>query len=63
MARVRGAALRGRESSNMQAEKRRELIVFIFLALVLAPIVAVLLVSAFGFAVWMFQIIAGPPSV
>lgn len=48
---------------DMEPDKRRELIVFIFLALVLAPILAVLVVSAYGFAVWMFQLIAGPPSV
>lgn len=47
----------------MEPDKRRELIVFIFLALVLAPILAVLVVSAYGFAVWMFQLIAGPPSI
>lgn len=47
----------------MQVDQRRELLLFLFLALVLAPILAVLIVSAYGFAVWMFQIIAGPPSV
>lgn len=45
----------------METEKKRELAVFTFLALILAPILAVLIVAAFGFGVWMYQLIAGPP--
>jgi nitrate reductase NapE len=44
-------------------EKRDERIAVVFLAVVLAPIVAVMLVAGYGFCVWMYQIIAGPPSV
>lgn len=47
----------------MNTEKRRELAVFLFLTLVLAPLLAVLVVAGYGFLVWMVQIIAGPPSV
>lgn len=47
----------------MQVEQRRELAVFIFLTLILAPILAVIIVAGYGFLVWMYQIIAGPPSV
>jgi len=47
----------------MDVEKRRELFVFLFLTLVLAPLVAVLVVAGYGFLVWMYQIVAGPPSV
>lgn len=47
----------------MPEDKRRELIVFIFLTFVLAPLVAVVAVAGFGFVVWMYQLIAGPPSV
>lgn len=47
----------------MQVEKRRELAVFIFLTFILAPLLAVIIVSGYGFLVWMYQIIAGPPSV
>jgi nitrate reductase NapE len=43
--------------------KKRELAVFLFLALVLAPILAVIIVAGYGFCVWMVQIIMGPPSV
>lgn len=47
----------------MQAEQRRELAVFIFLTLVLAPLLAVIIVAGYGFCIWMYQLIAGPPSV
>lgn len=47
----------------MQVEKRRELAVFVFLTFILAPILAVIIVAGYGFVVWMYQIIAGPPSV
>lgn len=47
----------------MQAEQRRELAVFIFLTLVLAPLLAGSIVAGYGFCIWMYQLIAGPPSV
>lgn len=47
----------------MQAEKRRELAVFIFLTFVLAPLLAVVIVAGYGFLVWIYQMVAGPPSV
>ncbi len=47
----------------MNMEMRRELAVFFFLTLVLAPLIAVLVVAGYGFLVWMYQIIGGPPSV
>jgi|ADGO01.1.fsa_nt_gi periplasmic nitrate reductase, NapE protein len=43
--------------------KKRELIVFFFLAFVLAPILAVIIVAGYGFCVWMVQLVMGPPSV
>jgi nitrate reductase NapE len=47
----------------MQIEQRRELAVFIFLTFILAPILAVIIVAGYGFLVWMYQLIAGPPTV
>lgn len=49
--------------SPMQVEKRRELAVFIFLTFILAPLLAVIIVAGYGFLVWVYQMIAGPPSV
>ena len=41
--------------------KAQELKAFLLLAVVMAPVLAVALVSGYGFLVWMFQLIAGPP--
>jgi nitrate reductase NapE len=59
------AALEGSRSLavSMNVEKRRELAVFVFLTLVLAPLIAVLVVAGYGFMVWMYQMIAGPPTL
>jgi nitrate reductase NapE len=35
--------------------------VFVALAFGLAPVLAVLIVATYGFGVWFFQMIAGPP--
>jgi nitrate reductase NapE len=43
------------------AEKQREWLLFLFLTVVLAPMVAVAVVGGYGFLVWMYQLIAGPP--
>jgi nitrate reductase NapE len=42
-------------------QKRRELRAFLFLTIVLAPVLSVLIVGGFGFMIWMYQLIAGPP--
>jgi len=34
---------------------------FLFFTVVMAPVLAVLLVGGYGFAVWMYQLFAGPP--
>ena len=46
------------EDSVTRAEERRT---FWFLTLLAAPILAVLLVSGYGFVVWITQMILGPP--
>lgn len=43
------------------ARRRRELITFLVLAFGIWPIVAVGVVGGYGFLVWMFQILYGPP--
>lgn len=44
-----------------KVSRRRELITFFILAFGIWPIVAVGVVGGYGFLVWMFQIIYGPP--
>lgn len=41
--------------------RRGEQVVFLLLAVVIWPIIAVVVVGGFGFLVWMSQLIAGPP--
>jgi len=45
-------------SATTRAEELRSML---FLAFVMAPVVAVAVVSGYGFLVWMFQVVAGPP--
>ena len=42
--------------------RRREFQLFFFLTVVLFPIIAVGLVASYGFAVWMTQLVLGPPA-
>lgn len=44
-----------------KASRRRELITFFILAFGIWPVVAVGIVGGYGFLVWMFQIVYGPP--
>jgi periplasmic nitrate reductase NapE len=41
--------------------RREELRSFLFFTVVMAPVLSVLLVSGYGFLVWMYQVVAGPP--
>ncbi len=42
--------------------RKDELRVFVFLAVVLAPVLSIALVGGYGFFVWFTQIILGPPT-
>jgi nitrate reductase NapE len=42
-------------------DKLHELKAFVFLTVVMAPALAGLIVATYGFAVWIYQMIAGPP--
>ena len=48
------------EGSDAQ-KKKAELRAFLFLTVVMAPLLAGLIVAGYGFAVWMLQLLAGPP--
>lgn len=43
------------------ARRRKELIAFLVLAFGIWPVVAVGVVGGYGFLVWMYQIVFGPP--
>ncbi|MEM7025999.1 MAG: periplasmic nitrate reductase, NapE protein [Pseudomonadota bacterium] len=49
------------ESPTQRDTRRRELLGFLFLTVVLAPVLAVAIVGGYGFLVWILQMIYGPP--
>ncbi len=48
-------------TTKTDENKSLELKIFLFLTVLLAPILSVLLVSGLGFAIWFSQILTGPP--
>ncbi|MDX1593095.1 MAG: periplasmic nitrate reductase, NapE protein [Gammaproteobacteria bacterium] len=42
-------------------QRNREALAFVVLTLVVAPLLAVAVVGGYGLAVWIFQMIVGPP--
>jgi nitrate reductase NapE len=63
---LRSNALLGEQPMNSAtpaAEKRNERRAVLFLTVILAPLIAVLVVAGFGFCVWIYQMIAGPPAM
>ncbi|HET8746695.1 MAG TPA: periplasmic nitrate reductase, NapE protein [Ramlibacter sp.] len=42
--------------------KKEEFRTWFFLTFVMAPVLAVLIVAGYGFAVWIYQMLAGPPT-
>ncbi len=42
-------------------QRRREILAFLFVTAVLMPALAVATVGGYGLAVWIYQMIAGPP--
>jgi periplasmic nitrate reductase NapE len=47
---------------DRRATKSEERRAFVLLAVVLAPVLSVAIVGGYGFLVWMYQIITGPPT-
>ncbi len=47
--------------SNGKGDRRRELKAFLFLTVILGPALAVAIVGGYGFAIWIGQILLGPP--
>jgi periplasmic nitrate reductase NapE len=50
-----------RTPAPLAAERNAERRAVVFLTVVLAPIIAVLVVAGYGFCVWIYQLLAGPP--
>jgi len=41
---------------------KRELKMFVFLTVILAPTLAVAIVGSYGLLIWIYQMLAGPPT-
>ena len=53
--------MRMQSNESTPTSKGREFRTFLFLAVILAPALAVITVGGLGLAIWIFQMIAGPP--
>ncbi|MEJ8813144.1 periplasmic nitrate reductase, NapE protein [Variovorax ureilyticus] len=42
--------------------KKEELRSFLFLTAVMVPVLSVIVVGGYGFFVWMYQLVSGPPT-
>jgi periplasmic nitrate reductase NapE len=49
------------DSSPQPHTRAQELRAFLALSVFLAPVLAVTVVTGYGFLVWMYQLVAGPP--
>lgn len=44
------------------SEKKDERMAFLFLTVILAPLLSVIMVGGYGFVIWISQLIFGPPT-
>ncbi|GHE22190.1 periplasmic nitrate reductase, NapE protein [Halomonas urumqiensis] len=49
------------DTTPLDVRRTQELKLFLFIVVLLFPILAFAVVGGYGFAVWMFQIFTGPP--
>lgn len=50
-------------TSHSPSTRTEELRSFVFLAIVMVPVLAVIGIAGYGFLVWVYQMFAGPPGV
>jgi nitrate reductase NapE len=50
------------DNSAPPSTPTEELRSFLFFTVVMAPVLAVMIVGGYGFLVWMYQLVAGPPA-
>ena len=51
----------GDDTHGKSRRRRMEIFAFLFLTAVLLPAFAVATVGSYGLAVWIYQVVAGPP--
>ncbi len=52
-----------REAAHPVPTRKEELLSFFLFVAVIAPVFAVLFVGGYGFVVWMYQLLVGPPGM
>ncbi|MAZ03405.1 MAG: periplasmic nitrate reductase, NapE protein [Sneathiella sp.] len=50
------------EVGDVQTDRKHEILMFLFLTAILIPGLTILLVGGYGFSIWMYQILTGPPT-
>ena len=50
------------DQESAAQSRSRELRGFLFLTVIFAPALAVAIVGGYGFLVWMYQLVQGPPA-
>ncbi|MFY0991740.1 periplasmic nitrate reductase, NapE protein [Halomonas sp. C05BenzN] len=49
------------DTAAPEVRRKQEFRLFLFIAVLLFPILAIAVVGGYGFAVWMYQLFVGPP--
>jgi len=49
------------KAEDSAGTRKAELRSFVFLTVVMAPVLSVMIVGGYGFLVWMYQLVNGPP--
>ena len=57
----RNMSAAGNDTGGRPRRRRMEIFAFLFLTAVLMPAFAVATVGSYGLAVWIYQVLAGPP--
>ena len=51
----------GKDHLSVSSSRKAELFVFLIIVALIWPVIAVGVVGGYGFLVWMYQIVFGPP--
>lgn len=52
-----------RSDDPLPEQKKKEWRLFVFIVVFLFPLLSIALVGGYGFAIWMYQLLMGPPSM
>jgi nitrate reductase NapE len=58
-----GEAVTRMTTPDTGSDKSSEAKAFLFLTVILAPAASLIVVGGYGFTIWIYQLIAGPPGV